>query len=79
MTNYFEQSPGNKSSSRLTGFIVIMYALLLSTQVLILGFISGAPIIIAASAAGTMFTTHAGPAMAYMFLKGREEKSKQNE
>lgn len=68
-TNYFESSPGNRSSSRLLGFIVVTYALLLSTSIIILGHIEGASIITTAAAAGTTFTTIAGPAMAFMFFK----------
>jgi len=72
MTGYFEASPGNRSSSRLLGFIVTTYALLLSTVIIWLGHIEGSSVISTAAAAGTVFTTIAGPAMAFMFFKSQK-------
>lgn len=72
-TNYFEDSKGNKSSSRLIGFIVIMYALLLVTAVILIGVHEKSSVIQTAVAAGTLFTTIAGPAMYYLFNNKREE------
>ena len=65
---YFEDSQGNKSSSRMMGVSVVFYALLLSTTVLVFGFLEeGTKVMTSAVAAGTVFTTIAGPAMFYLF------------
>lgn len=73
-TGYFEASPGNKSSSRLISFIVIIWALGLATLVLLL---SRDNIVNGAVAAGTLFFTIAGSAMTFMFgQKHQETKDK---
>lgn len=77
---FFDSITGNKSSSRLIGFIIIIFALLENAAVLWLG---KSEIIQSAIAAGTLFITIAGPAMAFLFFqKGQEikqEKSNTNE
>lgn len=69
-TGYFEASPGNKSSSRLIAFIVIVWALVLATAVVWFGRDN---IIVAAAAAGTIVTTIAGPAFIFLFNQKRFE------
>lgn len=69
-TGYFEASPGNKSSSRLIAFIVIIWALVLATAVVWFG---KETIIVAAAAAGTIVTTIASPAYLFMFNQKRQE------
>lgn len=76
-SNYFESISGNKSSSRLIGFIIILFALLENCVVLYLG---RADIVQAAIAAGTLFVTIAGSAMAFLFAqKSQEIKQEKNE
>ena len=74
---FFDSISGNKSSSRLIGFIVILFALAENWYVLIVG---KADIVQAAIAAGTLFVTIAGPAMAFLFFqKGQEIKQPKKE
>jgi hypothetical protein len=71
-TGMFESISGNKSSSRLIGFIVIMVALAYSGWVIWLG---RTDIVQSATAAGVLFITIAAPAMAFLFAqKGQEIK-----
>ena len=69
-TGYCQSQPGRKSSSRLTGFIVVMIALVFAQEVLYIG---RADVIAAATAAGILFITIAGPAMAFLFAQKRNE------
>lgn len=74
--SYFDSISGNRSSSRLIGFIVIVFALIENSVVLYLG---RADVVQAAIAAGTLFITIAGPAMAFLFAqKGQELKHQKN-
>ena len=69
---FFYSISGNKSSSRLIGFIVIIAGLILAQEVIILG---RNDIVQAAIAAGTLFITVSGSAMAFLFAqKGQEIK-----
>lgn len=70
-TNYFESSEGNRSSSRLTSFIVIMSAILMCWTIIILG---KQDIVSSATAAGVLFITIAGPAMAFQFSQKKTEQ-----
>ena len=72
---FFQDRYGNYSSSRLLGFIVVICALVLTTTVLILGYISGASMILVATAMGTTFTSIAGPALVYMFGNKQSENA----
>lgn len=68
---------GNKSSSRLIGMIIIIFALFENCIVLYLG---RNDIVQAAIAAGTLFITIAGSAMAFLFFqKGQEIKQENKE
>jgi di/tricarboxylate transporter len=72
---YFEDSHGNKSSSRMIGVLVVCYALLLATAVLVFGFMEKTTVMLSAAAAGTIFTTIGGPGLVYLFTnKGLEKK-----
>ena len=76
-SSYFESISGNKSSSRLIGFIIIIFALIENCVVLYLG---RNDIVQAAIAAGTLFVTIAGSAMAFLFAqKSQEIKQEKNE
>ncbi len=68
--NYFNSISGNRSSSRLIAFIVIMVALLDCNLVLYLGKDN---VLNSAIAAGTLFITMGGPAMAFLFVQKRNE------
>lgn len=70
--SYFKSISGNKSSSRLIAFIVIMVALLDIQAVVYLGKDN---IINTAIAAGTLFITIAGPAMAFLFVQKKTEST----
>ena len=67
---FFESISGNRSSSRLIGFIIIIIALLYAGVVLYLG---RNDVVNAAIASGTLFVTIAGPAMAFLFAQKRTE------
>lgn len=73
-TGFLEEAPGKKSNSRLIGDIIIFYALVLVSYVIIAGIYSGASIILIAASGGTLFTTIAGPAMLFIFKQKQIEK-----
>ena len=70
--SYFNSISGNRSSSRLIAFIVIMVALIDIQLVLFLG---KAEIVTSATAAGVLFITIAGPAMAFLFVQKKTESN----
>jgi hypothetical protein len=74
MNGYFQDSDGNKSSSRLIACIVILYALILSSAIVLIGYIQKTPPMIIATAAGTIFTTIAGAAMVFLFAQKKTEE-----
>lgn len=67
---FFESLNGNRSSSRLIGFLVVLIALF---YVGIILFIGKENIVTAATASGLLFTTIAGPAMVFLFAQKRTE------
>lgn len=69
-TGFFQSISGNQSSSRLIGFIVIMFALIFAQEVIWFG---RQEIMTAAGAAGTIFLTIAAPAMAFLFAQKKTE------
>ncbi|OFY44016.1 MAG: hypothetical protein A2X18_07770 [Bacteroidetes bacterium GWF2_40_14] len=69
-TGFFDSLRGNRSSSRLIGFIVIVVTLIFVQEILYFGRNN---IIQAAIAAGTIFLTIAGPAMAFLFAQKKTE------
>ena len=70
MIGFFEGSPDNKSSSRLIGFIVIMACLAFVEQIIL--FAKSTPLQ-AASAAGLLFVTIAGPVMLFLYGQKKTE------
>jgi hypothetical protein len=70
---FLQDAHGNDSSTRLLGSIVILYALVLSSTVIIIGAIQTTSILLTAISAGAIFTTIAGPAMIFMFQNKKEE------
>lgn len=77
MNGFFYSVRGNKSSSRLIGFLVIVMALIFAQEVLWFG---RDDVVMAAAAAGTIFITIAGPAMVFLFnQKKTEVKGEHNE
>ena len=76
MSSFFSDNKGNKSSSRLSSFMVICFAMLIAQETLLFAYLRKADILMAAGAAGTAFITIAGPAMVFMFnQKKTEEKA----
>ena len=69
-SGYFESLGGNGSSSRIIGFVVVIIALFETFVVLYLG---RDDVVQSAIAAGTLFVTIAGPAMAFLFVQKRTE------
>lgn len=69
-TGFFQSISGNSSSSRLIGFIVIIFALVFAQEVIWFG---KENIMAAAGAAGTIFLTIAAPAMAFLFAQKKNE------
>jgi len=81
MTNFFQDSDGNHSMSRLIAFIVVMVALLFAGSLIYIGYKTDQPIMLIATAAGTIFTTLAGPALFFLFGQKKseiEDKEKAN-
>lgn len=73
-TNFFESISGNKSSSRLIAFIVIMCSLIFTAFVLVKGLSkSDADVLLVTTAAGTFFIQMAGTAMFFMFQQKKNE------
>ena len=73
---FLQDAKGNDSSTRLLGTIVILYALVLSTGVIVIGATQAVSVLLTAVAAGTLFTTIAGPAMIFLFQNKKEELAK---
>lgn len=69
----FRDGKGNASSTRVIGFIAVLYALLQSTLILYLGHIEGVKVIVTAAASSSNFLAIAGPAMIYLFNNKKEE------
>jgi len=69
-TSFFESISGNRSSTRLIGFIVIVAALIFAQQIIWFG---RDEIMLAATSAGTIFLTIAGPALAFIFAQKKTE------
>ena len=67
---FFEGVSGDRSSSRLSGFIIILMALIFAQEIIWFG---RAQIMIAATAAGTEFLTVAGSAMLFLFQNKQVE------
>ena len=66
----FESINGDRSSARITGFLIVVVALIFVQEILWFG--RNDPML-AATAAGTLFLTIATPAMAYLYANKREE------
>ena len=69
-TGFFESISGNRSSTRLIGFIIIIVGLIYSGIILFFG---RHEIVTAAVASGTLFITISGPAMAFLFVQKKTE------
>lgn len=67
---YFRSVGGRKSSSRLIAAFVIFMAIVFAQEVLYFG---RANVVQAAAAAGTIFITIGGPAMAFIFMQKKNE------
>jgi len=67
---FFDSISGDRSSSRLSGFIIIVLALVFAQEIIWFG---REQIMIAATAAGTEFLTVAGSAMLFMFQNKQVE------
>lgn len=78
-TGFFQSISGNKSSSRLIGFIVVVIALVFAQEIIYAGLHTN-PIELmgVAGAAGTLFITIAGPAMGFLFLQKKTEVKQEN-
>lgn len=75
---FFYSTHGNKSSSRLIGAAVILYAMLMGFLVLFWGKENGDSVIELATAAGLIFTTIGGSAMVFIFQQKRIENKQEN-
>lgn len=79
-TGFFQSIGGNNSSSRLIGFVVIVYAMVMSFLVLYLGSEKDESIVSLATASALTFTTIGGSAMVFLFQQKRTEvKQEKNE
>lgn len=72
-TNFLQAAPGNNSNSRLIVLIIIIFALIETLLVLWFG---REDVVQAATAAGVLFITIAGPAMAFIFAQKKTETAK---
>jgi hypothetical protein len=81
MKNGFLKSiSGRDSSTRLIGFVVILYAMLMSYLVLYWGKEKDESIMMLATSVGTLFTMIAGPVFVWMYgQKKTEVKQEINE
>jgi len=79
MNGYFYSTQGNKSSSRLIGAAVIVYAMVMAFLVLYWGKESGDSVIELAAASGLIFTTIGGSAMVFIFQQKRTEVKQENQ
>jgi len=71
---FLEDSSGDKSNSRLMADAAIFAALCFAGMLIWIGSRATTPDVMAiAGAAGLIFTTIAGPAMAFLFLQKKEE------
>lgn len=76
-SGFLQDHNGHNSSSRLLGFLVVIWALILTTAIITVGLMSPtSELILIAASGGTLFTTIAGPAMFFMFTNKKEELSK---
>lgn len=72
---YFQDDKGNRSSSRLTAFIIAIAALLFVQEILIIAALDPlVGLVEAATASATLFVTIAGPALAFQFAQKRTEQ-----
>ena len=76
MNGFFCSLRGNRSSSRLIGFIVVVAALIFAQEVLYFGRDN---VVMAAAAAGTIFITIAGPAMVFLFSQKKTETKQESD
>jgi vacuolar-type H+-ATPase subunit I/STV1 len=70
---FFDSISGNKSSSRLIGFIVIIYAMLMGFLVLFWGKEGSEGMIALATASGVLFTTISGPVFVWLYNQKKTE------
>ena len=72
-SGFWADGDGNKSSSRLIGFITIIYAMVMCLILLLVGLLvyKETNIIALATSVGVLFTTLAGGAMVYMYNQKR--------
>ena len=74
-SGFLQTRDGHNSSSRLLGFGVTIWALVLATVMLGYGlFTPPVNLMILATSTGTLFTTIAGPAMIYLFSSKKAEQ-----
>lgn len=72
-TGFFQSISGNNSSSRLIGFTVIVYAMLMGFLVLYWGKEGKESMIALATAAGVLFTTISGPVFIWLYNQKKTE------
>ena len=82
-TGFFEDSNGNKSSSRLIAVIMIGSGLLMSCSFIVIGLLlPDVSLLKIATAIGLLFSSVAGPALLFLFAQkkeeGKQEEVKQN-
>jgi hypothetical protein len=73
-TGYWEESPGVKSNSRMTGSIVIYSALVLAAYVVVVGLQNGDSVLLVCTSAAALFSSLAGLAMLFIFKQKQTEK-----
>lgn len=74
-TGFFQSITGNRSSSRLIGFLVVIASLVFAQEVIWFG---KENVIQAALSAGSIFLTIAGPAMAFLFYQKKTETKQES-
>ena len=78
--NFFKSISGRDSSTRLIGFIVIIYGMLMGFLVLYWGKRAGESVLQLALSSGTLFTMIVGPVFVWMYgQKKTEVKQESNE
>ena len=77
-TGFLKSISGRDSSTRLIGFLVILYAMLMGYLVLYWGKEKEESIILLSTSAGTLFTMIAGPLFVWMFNQKKTEVKQEN-
>jgi len=78
-TGFLKSISGRDSSTRLIGFTVVFYAMLMGFLVLFWGKEKDESVILLATSSGTLFSMIAGPTFIWMYGQKKTEVKQENE